>query len=217
MIVAALTVAAIALAGCGSSSPASAVRRALARTIAAGTARIAQPGVLDEVVDFRIPAEQSLSPGEGLTPVGGTIPTYTEDILCGHSQYLREVARSPAQEHLVDPFLTRWRRQGIANTALSPLETEVGGTGGTYRYAGRSSFGGRPVGVYTISRPTATFDGMTVVAPRIVVLVDGRGLIVRLSVTQSQYDKALGSSTRRGTSTQTFYDFGVKATIRCPP
>ncbi|MST32507.1 hypothetical protein GHK86_07200 [Acidimicrobiaceae bacterium USS-CC1] len=202
----------------GSDPPAAVVHQALARTIAAGTARVQEPGGVHGVIDFEIPAERLFSPGQTIPVVA--IPTYTESVMYGHTQYLREVARNPAKQaslERADPFATRWRRQPITDTALTPLVDEIGGPGGTYRYSGRSTFGGQAVAVYTITRPTATFQGMTVLEPRVVVLVNSDGRIVRYSLTQSERDKALHLYSKRTTTWVAFSDFGTKISISRPP
>lgn len=47
-----------------SDPPATVVRRALARTIASGTARVQEPDGIHGVINFKIPAERLYSPGE---------------------------------------------------------------------------------------------------------------------------------------------------------
>lgn len=201
----------------GSDPPAAVVGQALARTIASGTARVQEPDGIHGVINFKIPAERLFLPGQTIPVVA--IPTYTENVMYGHTQYLREVARSPAKQaslERADPSATKWRRQPITDTALTPLINEIGGPGGTYRYSGRSTFGGQAVAVYTITRPSATFQGMTVLEPRVVVLVNSDGRIVRYSLTQSESDKALHLHTKRTTTWVAFSDFGTKISISRP-
>ncbi len=115
-----------------------------------------------------------------------------------------------------DAFATRWRSQPVADSALSVLQVDVGGRNGTYRFSGHSTFRGQPVSVYTITRPTATFKGMTIVNPRVVVFVSSDGRIVRYSITQSELGKAMHFRSKRATSWTVFYDFGANVSISRP-
>lgn len=139
------------------------MRRALADTLAAGTARVEGPDGLHGAINFRIPAERLFYPdSRAESPLAGgrVIPTDTETVVYRHSQYLRTVARDAAQQRPLsskDQFpSTRWSSQRVNDTAVRFLQVEVGGRG-TYRFSGHQTFRGETVSVYTISRPTMTY------------------------------------------------------------